>query len=132
MVLFFSATLIVSIIGLASLLFLKQYELESGHVFWADVRPKVGAFFHRGLSWLEHVLPALVAQWLREALLYLRKEAKHALAQTMLALERALESALLFMRNFSSPREVKGEVSKFLAEVAEHKKSLLTKKRIKK
>ena len=125
MVLFFSATLGISIVGIWALLVLKRFEMTTGKVLGGRVRPSVDAFFHAGLVWVEHRAPALLRFWLNYALANGKKFLRYAAAHSILALERLLRRVLQLLHYTTQPGENTGEVSRFLREVAEHKKKLL-------
>lgn len=106
-----------------SLIALKRYELSSGRVLLGSARPAVGNFFHRGLSWVEYVLPGLVRVGIRSFYTASRNVARAWLSHLASRAERGLERALSRVRrSAAAPR--KGQSSAFLRQVAEHKKSL--------
>jgi hypothetical protein len=123
MAVFLTATLVVSCAGMVAILWLKRYELSTGKVFFAGVRPELRTFFSRGLFWLEHALPALAAAWTRRAWVEARALARVALAHAAVEVDRLLERALRALRHKTLAPH--GEASPFLREVAEHKKKLL-------
>lgn len=125
MVPFFITLLCVSIFGIVSLLTVKRWELTTGSVVGASVRPKIGAFFHHILVWFEHVLPALLHMHARKTAHEVRQYIHKTTAHTVLVTERGLEKALRFLRHATEPKRGAGEVSAFLREVGEHKKKLL-------
>ncbi|MDB5225799.1 MAG: hypothetical protein JWL87_751 [Candidatus Adlerbacteria bacterium] len=125
MVTFFSAMLGISILGMASLLWLKRYELNSGRVFLGSARPAVGEFFHRKLQWLEYVLPGLIRAGLQDFYRTLRRLMHVGLAWVALRVEQGLERALRGVRHATAlPKRRGEETSAFLRQVAEHKKKL--------
>ncbi len=121
---FFTITLLVSCAGMALLLWLKRYELRTGRVFFAQVRPAVGAFFGGALGWIEHVLPVLVAQQARRAYVWGRAQLRATVAWVIIFAEGLLERTLHVLRRKTNVAH-HGEASPFLREVAEHKKKLL-------
>lgn len=125
MVLFFTTTLSVSIIGLVGLIVLKRFELETGHVVFLDFRPRFGSFFEQVLLWAEHILPTLARVWSRRALRAASARVHRGVARLVLFLEHGLERSLHFIRHSTDVRRSAGEASAFLREVAEHKKKLL-------
>jgi|GEM_PF-5474758 len=107
------------------ILSLKRYEMRTNRVFFAQARPRLGAFFSGALVWVEHVLPGLVARWGRRAYSWGRALLRAAVAWGILATEGLLERTLHVLRRKTSvPRHGK-DVSPFLQEVAEHKKKLI-------
>src|SRR3989338_3085807 len=126
MVLFFTVTLGISIVGMSALLALKHFEMTTGRVVLGEARPGIGAFFHRGLVWVERDLPTGLSVIAGKAVVLGKKVLHHAVARSILALERGLEWALGLLRHTTTPtQQGTGEVSAFLREVAEHKKKLL-------
>lgn len=125
MVLFFTSTLVISILGLTSLLLIKRWEMQTGNILWARVRPAIGGFFHRRLVWIEHAAPALVRQGSMR--LYRKASATvHTLfARIVLLAERGLEASLGFLRRATEAPRGEGEASAFLKEVGEYKKKLV-------
>lgn len=124
MVIFFTVTLIVSIVGMISLLALKRYELSSGRVLLGSARPAVGNFFHRGLSWLEYVLPGLLRVGAKRLYSTVRRVAHIWAAWVVVKVEQGLEYALHRVRHTTAKPQPGHETSAFLREVAEHKKKL--------
>lgn len=107
-----------------SLLVLKRYELSSGRVLLGSARPAVGNFFHRGLSWLEYVLPGLLRVGARRLYNTVRRVLHVWAARLVVTLERWLEHALKRVRHTTAQPKRGGETSAFLRQVAEHKKKL--------
>lgn len=125
MAIFFTVLLGVSIVGMASLLLLKRYELNTGRIFLASSRPAIGAFFHRKLMWLEYVLPGLLRVGIQTLYKSARRLAHVWAAWLVVRLERVLERALHTVRQTTHVVPRTGErASAFLREVAEHKKKL--------
>jgi hypothetical protein len=125
MVLFFTSTLLIAAAGMISLLWLKRYELRTGRVFFAQVRPALGEFFGRGLLWIEGALPAAAGRALRRGWNLLRHLFHAAAALVVIVAEHALERLLQSLRYKTSAPGKSGEASPFLREVAEHKKKIL-------
>jgi hypothetical protein len=126
MLIFFSVTLVVSIVALSVLVALKQWELESGQVLLAQRRPAFGRVARRVIFWVERVLPALTRYWVHRAwratLAFLHRN----IALSIVVIEHWLERVLHFMhRKTTNPPAAPGEASAFLQEVAAHKKKLL-------
>ncbi|HEY5383112.1 MAG TPA: hypothetical protein VIJ88_00990 [Candidatus Paceibacterota bacterium] len=124
MVLFFTATLVLSILGMVALLGFKRYELASGNVILASVRPAIGTFCKHALWWVETVLPALVRVYSRRALRYAKATLQWAIARSILWVEHTLEQVLHTVREQTEAPRAPGEASAFLREVAEHKRKL--------
>ena len=117
-------TLAISVVGMLGLLMLKRWELTTGRVVGGSARPAVGDFAHRGLMWVESVLPGLARAWL-----YRAEESAHtfmhrAAALVVLLAERLLERSLHLLRRNTEAR-TDGQASAFLREVSAHKKELL-------
>jgi hypothetical protein len=126
MVVLFSTTLAISIVGLITLISLKRWEMSGGRVVGAAMRPAVGEFFHRCVVFVERVLPALALHLLMRGWAALRAFARAVVAWGVLVVERVLESTLHGIRRKTSvPHARQAKSSDFLREVAEHKKKLL-------
>ncbi len=125
MVLFFTTTLAVSIVALCALFGVKRWELSTGAVLWSTVRPKIGAFSHHILLWVESILPRLLYVYAKRWARSLRAAAHKLTAFSVLHLERTLERALAFVRHTTSAKPGTVEVSVFLREVSEHKRKIL-------
>lgn len=123
-VIFFTVTLAVSIVGMITLLMLKRYELSSGRVLLGSARPAVGNFFHRGLSWFEYVLPGLLRVGVRRLYNTVRRLLHVWLAWVVVKVEQGLEYALHRVRHTTVVPKHAKETSAFLRQVAEHKKKL--------
>jgi hypothetical protein len=123
MVLFFTATLGISIVGMISLLLLKRYELNTGRIFMASSRPAIGGFFHRKLMWFEYVLPGLLRVIARRLYRALRRIIHVWAAWIVVKVEYFLEHALHRVRHTTVPQK-RGQTSAFLRQVVEHKKKL--------
>lgn len=124
MVLFFTVTLAVSIVGMTTLLALKRYELNSGRVILGRARPAVGNFFHQGLSWFEYVLPGLMRVGARRFYITMRRVGQVWAARIVVRLEHWLEQALGHVRRTTAAPRAGRQSSAFLREVVEHKKKL--------
>jgi hypothetical protein len=125
MVLFFTATLVISILGLTSLLLIKRWEMQTGNVLWARVRPAIGGFFHRRLVWIEHAAPALVRSGSGHLYRKARATVRTLFARIVLLVEQGLEFLLGFLRRVTEAPRGEGEASAFLKEVGEYKKKLV-------
>jgi len=121
----FLITLGASILGMALLLVLKHMELETGRVLLGSARPAVGRFFHAGMVWLEHILPALLRQALFSAGRALRAWVREVIVRGIVFFERMLELTLTTVREKTRAPKGTGQVSAFLREIADHKKKLL-------
>lgn len=128
LVLFFTVTLGVSIVGLVALISVKRFEMATGTVLFGGLRPSLGAFFHRVLLWVERALPSIVAVLFHRLVEYGRWFLHHGIARGLLFLEHSLERVLSLVRYTTHPPLSHREASAFLREVAEHKKKLLRKK----
>ncbi|MDO8548165.1 MAG: hypothetical protein Q7R71_00635 [bacterium] len=132
MVLFFTATLGVSVIAMILLLAVKRFELVSGRMVFAGTRPKLSAFFERLSLWSQKILPALARQHIerlgRAAVIKLQV----TIAHSVVTFEHTLERVLHTVREKTGGISVNREPSAFLREIADHKKNLLYKKGLKK
>jgi hypothetical protein len=125
MVLMLSLSLCISIIGMVLLLGVKRYELSNGKVFFASVRPGLGAFTHMVSVWVTRVLPALIKHLAIRARRSLESLLHKLVARAALLVEYVLEKGLHIVRETTTSNRAQGEVSPFLREVADHKKKLL-------
>lgn len=125
MVLFFTITLLISIVGISSLIGVKRWELATGGIVGARMRSGVGRFFHRAVMWAEHVLPRVVVAYIEEVVGRAQDVVHRTSAYLVLHAEQWLERTLQLVRHKTDARRGMGEVSVFLREVAEHKKKLI-------
>ena len=128
MAIFFTITLALSIVGMISLLGIKQWELQTNNLLWVRVRPKVGNFFSTLLFYTERVLPALVRIYGRRAVRAANAWVHRTVAQSVLWVEHRLERVLHILRHSTDTKQngkTRGVASAFLQEVAEHKKKLI-------
>ncbi|MDO8517798.1 MAG: hypothetical protein Q7S26_00705 [bacterium] len=127
MAIFFTIVLALSIVGMVSLLGVKQWELQTNNLLWVRMRPRVGDFFHTFLFWVERVLPALAHAWARRAIAAANAWVHRTVAQGVLFAEHWLERVLHTLRHTTDAKRVesRGVASVFLQEVAEHKKKLI-------
>ena len=128
MVLLFTSGLIVSIVGLVSLLALKYWELSTGRLVAISARPRVSRASRSMLFFFEQVVPALVRVYSRRAWRALLGTAHFVSAWVVLKVEYVLEHTLQKLRRSTEVRRGTGEASAFLRQVAEHKKKLLSEK----
>jgi len=122
---FFTVTLIISIVGLVSLLGLKHWELSTGRVVGGSVRPAAGAYTQQGLSWMEYQAPTLLRAWARTGWRYVQVMLHRLAAFAILLIERGLEKLLQLVRHKTAVKHSDTEASAFLREVSAHKKQLL-------
>jgi hypothetical protein len=126
MVLFFCATLLLSILGLASLLYIKRWELRTGRMLLSGVRPALGGLSHKSLHWVERGLPVLATTYARRGVRAAHAALHRGAAWGLLLAERGLEYILEALRGVTEhPPKSNKEASVFLREVAEHKRQLL-------
>jgi len=125
MVIFFTI-LGVSILGLVSLIAVKRFELATGRILLSNIRPATGYMLGRGLHFVERSAPALVRHGLTRLYAQVRTGLKSLVAWSVFHTERLLEQTLRTLRHTTAARG-ENEASKFLREVAEHKRSLLKK-----
>jgi len=125
MVFFLTIVLVLSCAGMAGLLYAKHWELSTGRMLFEKKRPQIEIFFHRISRAFETYLPALIKEYSRRALRWLRGSARTGLAHALLAVEEWLERTLHALRHrVVPPQDATGQASAFLREVAEHKKRL--------
>ncbi len=124
MVLFFITTLLLSIVGMASLLWFKRYELATGNVLFSAVRPRVTSSLERGVHLMGKTLPRTAQALLQVEGQKFRTWLHLTLARGVLSLEHLLEKVLRTVREKTETTHVPGEASAFLQEVANHKKKL--------
>ena len=125
MAIFFTTTLVISMAGMLSLLALKRWETTSGRVLGASLRPAVGAFAHRVLTWFEYVAPALVRQGINGGYRYLRAQLHRLVAFAVLVVEHLLERLLKLLRQRTQLHPSEKNASEFLREVSAHKKEIV-------
>lgn len=126
MVLFLVIVLGISIVGLIGLISVRQWELQHGRLLMTGIRPKAGEVLGGGLHFVEAGLPVMVRRSARRAYAIGRSLTHRLVAWMMLHTERLLERWLRDLRGATQSKG-DGEVSEFLREVAEHKRSLLKK-----
>ena|SRR3989344_463415 len=125
MAVFLTIVLLLSCVAMAGLLYAKHWELTTGRILFEDKRPQMADFSHRMLVMFETHLPALLQDYRRRALVWLRGSARAGLAHALLAIEQWLERTLHTLRHkITPPSGATGQASAFLREVAEHKKRL--------
>lgn len=125
MIFFLTSTLLLSSLGIVSLLTLKRYETRTGHLVLAGVRPKVGGVLQTIVLFVEHILPALVRHTIASGWRALRDVLKRLLARGILLFELVLHRMLTYIHDVMQPPQGGGQASAFLREVAEHKRKLL-------
>ena len=126
MVLFFIVTLLVSCVGLMLLLGIKRWELTTGQVLGANVRPHISGFFHTISVWVEQILPTLVRMYSRLVWKKLQRTVHLSTALVVVRTEHTLERFLHTLRHTTDVRRGMDEKpSLFLREVSEHKRKLL-------
>jgi hypothetical protein len=124
MVIFLIVLMNMSIVGIVGLIALKRWEMATGKVFFASVRPAAGRVLGAGLHFAERRAPALLQGLGWSLYRAVRRLSQFAVAWTMLRVERVLERVLHTLRH-TTVSSGDGKVSAFLREVAEHKKSLI-------
>ncbi len=132
MVFFFTVTLVLSLCAMALLLAVKRYELTTGRVMLASMRPGASSFFEKLSQWGRKILPSLVRQYVERAVQIVLTKLQLWLAKIILSLEHSLERVLHTVRERTGDGDVDREPSAFLREVADHKKNLSYKKDVKK
>ena len=125
MVLFFTVLLGISIVGLVSLLAIKRWELRTGNMLLAGVRPQVSRASHRVMVWIERVLPHIMTQLARRGVNEGRVLVHRGAAHSLLWAEQGLERVLAKLRGVTERPRSNKEASAFLREIAEHKRQLV-------
>ncbi len=123
MVIFLTALLCLSALGLITLITAKHWELTTGRVLFSEVRPAAGHLLGAGLHFVERRAPVVLKSLAGRLYAEARTGLRIALAWAVLRAEAALERVLNTLRHTTHPHG-EGEASAFLREVAEHKKSL--------
>ena len=129
MVLLFTSGLVISIVGLVSLLYLKHWELSTGRLVAVRVRPRMNRASQNTLVLFEQILPALVRIYSRRAWRTTLALVHFISAKVVLQTEHILERTLHTLRRSTDAGHGAGEASVFLRQVAEHKKKLLSEKK---
>ncbi len=120
----FITLLVVSLVGLVTLLTVKRWELSNGRVILSGIRPGAGKVLGNALHFFERKAPAIATTSARRGYDIGRLVFHRLVAWAVLQVERVLEKTLHTLRGATQERG-EGEASEFLREVAEHKKSLL-------
>lgn len=129
MVLFFTVTLLVSVAGMILLIAIKRFEVASGRIMLSGVRPRLNSFFARLSWWGNKMLPALARQQVERIARLALARTQLAIAHAVVYVEHLLERVLNAVRSRTEGQYMEQEPSAFLREVADHKKTLLHKKR---
>jgi hypothetical protein len=125
MVLFFTVLLVISIVGLVSLLVIKRWELRTGNLLLAGARPHVSVASQNVLVWFERVLPHLMVLLVRRGVHLTRVLAHRGAAHSLVWAEHTLERVLGALRGMTEQPRSNKEASAFLREIAEHKRQLV-------
>jgi hypothetical protein len=124
MVTFFIGALLVSTFGMVFIISAKRYELSTGKVLFARLRPSItrrGSRLHFVLSiWL----PAYVHFVSLHGLDSLKSLVQRTAARVVLLVERVLERVLTEVKTRTTPTRAPGEASPFLREVGKYKEEL--------
>jgi hypothetical protein len=126
MLLFLTLILVLSSLAMAALLYVKHWELTTGRLMFAPIRPYVSRIAARVLAVFEHHVPNASARAVRYSVRWTRTRFRDALARMLLTVEHSLEVMLDNLKHgLTSPRGMGGQASSaFLREVAEHKRKL--------
>ena len=125
MVLFFTSTLITSAVALVLLLSIKRYELNTGRVLGASLRPYSGRFFHAVSLWVERIIPTLARIYSKRIWNTTLGTIHRLTALVVVRVEGTLERTLHTLRHTTNVRHTSSDASPFLREVSEHKRKLL-------
>jgi hypothetical protein len=121
MALFFTLTLLISIVGMITLLAAKRYELNTGKLILAGVRPHISSFFEQAQRFGHTILPDLVRKSVERAVRYMLLKMHEVLARAVANLQRLLDKLIHAAQNRTGPV---GEPSSFLRQVSDHKKNI--------
>lgn len=124
---FLIALFALSLGGIIALLSAKHIELEHGRLFFAGVRPAIGAYLGSWLTFVERRAPHLLRRYATEGYTIAKALFHRGVALLVLHTERLLERTLQGLRGATGSHAAGSEASEFLREVAEHKKTLLKK-----
>lgn len=116
--------LLISIVGLLSLVAFKAWELKSETFLFTGVRTKIGSHSHRLLESLHAEFPRVAARSTRIMGRIVRAYASFGLAKMLIAFELLLEKTLRAIRTAPRELERRGEASPFLREVAAYKRMI--------
>ncbi len=126
----FIVTLYVSLLGMFLLVAIKRWELRTGRVLGARMRPLVSRVSKVLHGWADGVLPGVVRITLKRFALFVRDVLRGGVARLVLWFEWKLETLLRSVRSRTTPiRHGGAPASSFLREVAEHKKMLMRQSR---
>ncbi len=114
----------ISLVGMVGLLVIKNYELTTGKMVFASVRPAISKFSARMVFLFGTAVPQYV-KWeayhlYRTGLAFVHR----VTARLIVMLEHWLERVLTHVREKTAPNRAPGEASAFLREVGEYKKKL--------
>ncbi len=124
MILFFTITLVISIVGLVSLIALKHWELATGRVLSVTMRPQATKTLAGASLWVEHIAPALLRREAARLYRHAVVQFHRLLAQGILIFEMGLERLLETLRMNTQIPPSDASASAFLREVSAHKKAL--------
>jgi hypothetical protein len=127
MAIFFLTTLCISALALITLLGVKRYELRTGRVAFARIRPRAQRLIQNVILLVQYMLPFLARRSLFALTRGFRLAVGHFVALGVLYVENALRQMLVAIHNILQPKTHVGPASSFLQEVAEHKRKLLRK-----
>jgi hypothetical protein len=131
MLLFLTVVLICSSIAMMLLLYAKHWELTRNRLILASVRPLLSSASSHAIQTVEQRVPLAVRQLGMRIVIWIRLRARDIAARMLIAVEHALEAALVRLKHAFSPAiSSEGASSAFLREVAEHKRKLTRVSRI--
>jgi hypothetical protein len=125
MTLFFFISLCVSAFGLVLLLGFKRYEMRTGRVVFARLRPAMRRVIHPIVLFVQYLLPFMARRSIAVTVRAARAGLTATLARVTLYLEATLARMLAAVQQAMQPRRGGGQASSFLQEVADHKRRLL-------
>ncbi len=131
MVLFLAILLYVSLVCMVALVAVKRWELQTGNIVGARIRPAITHVLHSFVYWSKETFPVFVRERFWHTItIVVRDISRHALANGILWVEHTLERTLHAIRqNTAPPPHHEGAASEFLREVTEHKKMLARRSR---
>jgi len=124
MVLFFTVLLALSLAGMLTLLGTKHYELATGRVIFAGVRPSFSQWMSRAVFLFGTALPTYLRWQFSRACAAVSAWIQKITARGVVAVEHWLERVLHTVRKKTEAPRAPGEASAFLREVGEYKKKL--------
>ncbi|MDE2212924.1 MAG: hypothetical protein KGJ34_00065 [Patescibacteria group bacterium] len=124
MVIFLTAVLLCSSLGMVLLLAIKHWEVSKDRMLFRSTRAQVNESFAIYLNFFASRLPSLAQEKGRTHIEAVEVWCKGMLARVLLKAEGVLERMLRTLKQTTAPHSAQGQVSAFLQEIAEHKRTL--------